>query len=82
MRSMGIVRKMDELGRVVIPKEARRAMGLDVSTPMEIFIDLESKKITLSPYAPGCTFCGNVGNLAEFRGHKVCSECAQHLAGK
>jgi len=79
MRSTGIVRKIDQLGRIVIPIEARRAMGIEVETPMEFFADLEKGEIVLKAYKPGCVFCDNVETTIVFRGQKLCAECVQKI---
>ena len=68
MKVIGIVRKVDELGRVVLPKELRDTMELPENTPMEIFIDAD--KIILRKYQPGCTFCGSMDRLTEFGGKR------------
>lgn len=58
MKSTGMVRKIDKLGRVVIPMELRRTMGIDEKDPLEIYVDGE--KIVLQKYRPGCIFCGTI----------------------
>ncbi|WP_066196225.1 MULTISPECIES: AbrB/MazE/SpoVT family DNA-binding domain-containing protein [Gracilibacillus] len=62
MKSTGIVRKVDELGRIVIPKELRRTLEIDIKDPMEIFVDEE--KIILQKYTPGhaCIVTGEVNS--------------------
>lgn len=77
MKSTGIVRKVDELGRVVLPIELRRTLGIDIKDAVEIYIDGDA--IMLKKYVPGCVFCNNVDKLIEFEGHHVCSECAVKL---
>lgn len=79
MKSTGIVRKVDELGRVVIPIELRRTLGIDEKYPLEIFVD--GDKIILKKYeAKGaCVFCGDIfedGEGQEFKGKPVCRLCA------
>ncbi len=74
MKSTGIVRKVDELGRVVIPIELRRTMGIDEKDALEIYVDNE--KIILKKYEPACVFCGNAGNVQYYRGKMVCHDCA------
>jgi transcriptional pleiotropic regulator of transition state genes len=78
MKSTGIVRKVDELGRVVIPIELRRTLGIDEKDSMEIFVDQE--KIILKKYEPACVFCGNVDDAQYFRGKLVCKECAKAMS--
>jgi transcriptional pleiotropic regulator of transition state genes len=78
MRSTGIVRKVDELGRVVIPIELRRTLGIEEKDALEIYVDQE--KIILKKYEPACVFCGSADNVQYFRGKLVCRECAQAMA--
>lgn len=74
MKSTGIVRKIDELGRIVLPKEIRRARGLTHGTPMELFVDED--QIILRKYEPGCVLCGSVQNLKTHKsGKKICKKC-------
>lgn len=74
MKSTGIVRKVDELGRVVLPIELRRTLGIDEKDALEIYVDED--KIILKKYEPACVFCGNAANVKVFRGKNVCLECA------
>ncbi|ABZ83532.1 transcriptional regulator, abrb family [Heliomicrobium modesticaldum Ice1] len=78
MKSTGIVRKVDELGRVVIPIELRRTMGIDEKDPLEIYVDAE--KIILKKYEPACIFCGSAIDVQNFRNKIVCKECAVSMA--
>ena len=78
MKSTGIVRKVDELGRVVIPIELRRTLGIDVKDALEIYVD--SEKIILKKYEPACIFCGNANNVKHYKNRIVCYECIQQLA--
>ena len=71
----GIVRRMDQLGRIVLPMETRRMLGIGDSTPLEFLIDGE--RIVLRVYRPGCVFCGGVENLREYRDRQVCRACAK-----
>ncbi|KJR99995.1 MAG: AbrB family transcriptional regulator [Peptococcaceae bacterium BRH_c4a] len=77
MKSTGIVRKVDELGRVVIPIELRRTMGIDEKDALEIYVDNE--KIILKKYEPACIFCGNAADIQDYKGKRVCRECAQAM---
>ncbi|MCL6593101.1 MAG: AbrB/MazE/SpoVT family DNA-binding domain-containing protein [Alicyclobacillus sp.] len=78
MKSTGVVRRIDELGRVVLPMELRRTMGIKQKDPLEIFT--EGEHIVLRKYEPGCVFCGEVEDVREFRGKMVCSACRDELA--
>lgn len=73
MKATGIVRKVDKLGRIVLPIELRRTLGIDVKDPLDIFIDGEH--IIFRKYKPACNFCGSVGCIKHFKGKNVCSEC-------
>ena len=73
MKSTGIVRKVDELGRVVIPIELRRTMDIEEKDALEIYVD--GDKIILRKYEPACVFCGNAKDVENFRGKNVCKEC-------
>lgn len=66
MKATGIVRKIDELGRVVLPKELRRTMEILEGTPMEIFV--EGEQIILKKYEPACIFCGDATTVTDFMG--------------
>lgn len=78
MRSTGIVRKVDELGRIVIPIELRRTLGIAEKDALEIYVDQE--KIILKKYEPACVFCGSADHVQYFRGKLICRECAQAMA--
>ena len=77
MKSTGVVRKIDELGRIVIPIELRRTMGIDDKDSLEILI--EGEKIVLQKYSPGCIFCGDV---SEVRYYNTCKNCFTDMAAK
>lgn len=81
MKSTGIVRKVDELGRVVLPIELRRMFGIEVRDSLEIYTDED--KIVLRKYEPACAciFCGEVDNTTKFKGKNVCAQCAGLLKG-
>ena len=78
MKSTGIVRKVDELGRVVIPIEIRNKFDIAEKDPIEIYVDGSS--IILKKYEPNCIFCGNTKDLISYKDRLVCSKCAQKLA--
>ncbi len=77
MKSTGIVRKLDELGRVVIPIELRRTLDIKVKDPLEIFVD--DDKIILKKFSPSCVFCGESKDIFDFKGKKVCKECSDQM---
>lgn len=77
MKSTGIVRSVDELGRIVIPKEMRTKMNISSSDPIEIYV--EEDKIILKKYENTCLFCGSSDGLTEFKGKMICSSCITEL---
>lgn len=77
MKSTGVVRKVDELGRVVIPIELRRTMGIEEKDALEIYVDDE--KIILKKYEPACVFCNSADLVQTYKGKLVCRECAHDL---
>lgn len=77
MKATGIVRKVDELGRIVLPKELRRTLGIGEKDPMGIYTD--GKGIILRKYAPGCAFCGSVNGIRYIHGTPVCGACAYNM---
>lgn len=77
MKSTGIVRKLDELGRVVLPIELRRTMDLNIHDTVEIFV--EDDKIILKKYHPACIFCGDARDVTTFKGKLVCVNCLREL---
>ena len=80
MKSTGIIRNIDELGRIVVPKEIRRKLGIDKNDPVEIYV--EGDKIILMKYHPVCHFCGNTENLSEFKTKTICKNCVEELKTK
>lgn len=77
MISTGIVRRVDELGRIVIPKELRRTLDIEEKDALEIFTEGDS--IILKKYQPGCVFCGESKDVKNFKGKHVCSHCITAL---
>ncbi|MDU4891005.1 MAG: AbrB/MazE/SpoVT family DNA-binding domain-containing protein [Clostridium sp.] len=80
MKNTGIVRKLDPLGRIVLPKELRKTLKLEEKDPIEIFV--EGDLIILKKYEPACVFCGEANNVQNFRGKNVCKNCAMELGRK
>jgi len=78
MKSTGIVRRIDDLGRIVLPKETRKIMELPEGTPMEIYT--EGEAIVLKKYEPACIFCGDAKNVKNFKGKNICSKCLNELS--
>ncbi len=77
MKSTGIVRKVDELGRVVLPIELRRTLNIMEKDALEIYVDGES--VILKKYEPACIFCGNAKDVAHFKGKNVCDSCISDI---
>ena len=78
MIATGLVRKVDENGRFVIPMELRKLLGLETrDDALEVFV--EDDKIILKKYEPSCIFCGGMGNLISYKDKKVCGDCAAKL---
>ncbi len=75
MRSSGIVRKVDNLGRIVIPIEIRRAMSIDVKDPIEISIDGDT--IVLRRQQTACALCGSNSDMRRIGDKYICAQCAQ-----
>jgi len=77
MKSTGVVRKVDELGRIVLPIEIRKTLDINVKDPVEIFTD--GNQIVLQKYQPACLFCNDVENVVYFNGKRVCTACIQKM---
>ena len=77
MKSTGVVRKVDELGRIVLPVSIRTTMNIKEKDSLEIFTD--ENKIILQKYEPSCTFCTNADNIVFFNGKRICEECLKKI---
>ena len=77
MKSLGTVRKVDELGRIVLPIETRKRLGLEAKDPVEIFV--EKDRIILKKYEPACIFCGDPNNIVLYKEKRVCKNCLAEL---
>lgn len=77
MKSTGVVRKVDELGRIVLPIEIRKTLDIQQKDAVEIFIDED--KIVLQKYQPACIFCNNIDNIVYFSGKRICSACLEKM---
>jgi len=73
MKATGIVRKVDSLGRIVLPIELRRTLGIDVKDSLELFVD--GDMLVFRKYSPACAFCSSADNMKHFKGKNVCGEC-------
>lgn len=77
MKSTGIVRRVDELGRVVIPIELRRTLEIAEKDALEIYVDGEH--IILKKYQPACIFCGNAKDVENYKGKNICQSCLKEI---
>lgn len=77
MRNNGIVRKVDELGRIVLPMEIRRIMG--IAERDALVISMNENEIVIRKYEQICLFCGSNRNLREFHGKTVCADCIREM---
>lgn len=80
MKSTGIVRKVDELGRIVLPIELRKTHNIAEKDSLEIYVDGPS--IILKKYEPSCVFCSNADDVIQYKGKNICPECIKELKGK
>lgn len=77
MKETGIVRKVDELGRIVLPIELRRTLDISVKDALEIYVDGDT--IMLKKYAPSCVFCAGSKSVTKYKDKNICSACLQAL---
>ncbi len=77
MKSTGIVRKVDELGRIVLPIELRRTLGIDERDALEIYV--EGNSVILRKYQPSCIFCNDAAEVISFKGKNICPHCLHEL---
>ena len=77
MKSTGIVRKVDELGRVVLPIELRRTLDIAERDALEIFVD--GPTIILKKYEPACIFCGGARDVIIYKGKCICPSCMKEI---
>ena len=77
MKSTGIVRKVDELGRIVLPIEMRRTLDIGEKDALEIYV--EGSSIILKKYKPSCVFCDATKDIVVFRGKNICPKCLREL---
>ena len=77
MKSTGVVRKVDELGRIVVPIELRRTLDIAVKDTLEIFV--EGDQIVLKKSHPACIFCENIDDVVSYKGKMICKDCLREL---
>ena len=79
MKSTGIVRKVDELGRIVLPIEMRRTLDIAEKDALEIYV--EGSSVILKKYKPSCIFYDSSKDITVFRGKNICPKCLKELKG-
>ena len=79
MKSLGTVRRIDELGRIVLPIETRRRLNLEPKDPVEIFV--EKDRVVIKKYEPACIFCGDMDDIVDFKDRKICKKCLAEIRG-
>ena len=77
MKSTGIVRRVDELGRIVLPIELRRTLDIAERDSLEIYVDGSS--IILKKYQPACIFCDDAKDVVSYKGKNICAKCLKEL---
>jgi len=77
MKATGIIRRIDDLGRIVLPAELRRSMDIGDKENMEIFVD--GSNIVLKKYRPSCIFCDSFQDISIFKGKTICARCLRQL---
>ncbi|WP_061342897.1 AbrB/MazE/SpoVT family DNA-binding domain-containing protein [Clostridium botulinum] len=77
MKSTGIVRRVDQLGRVVLPIELRKTLNISERDSLEIFV--EGEQIILNKYEPSCVFCGQAKNVINHKGKNICESCLEEI---
>ncbi len=78
MKSTGIVRKIDRLGRIVLPMELRHTLDIQENDPLEIYVD--ESTIILKKYTPACVFCNHVEDVVTYNGKNICKSCIDQLS--
>lgn len=79
MKSTGIVRRVDDLGRIVLPRELRKKLDIESRDSLEIFTEVDT--IILRKYEPQCIFCGQASGVRTFKSKNVCENCIQEING-
>lgn len=79
MKSTGVVRRLDNLGRIVIPIELRKTMDIAIKDTLEIFT--EGDQIILKKYHPACIFCGDARDVTLFKSKLICEKCLCEMRG-
>jgi len=77
LKSTGIVRRVDRLGRLVLPMELRTTLDIRENDPLEIFV--EDSTIILKKYSPACIFCNHTDDILVYNGKNLCKRCIEEL---
>lgn len=77
MKPAGVVRKVDQLGRIVLPKSLRKRYQMNEGDPVEILV--QGDHIILERYRPKCVFCGSMEQVAEFKERSICAQCLAEM---
>jgi len=77
MKPTGLVRKIDDLGRIVIPRELRKEMEMEVKDSVEVYV--EEGNVVFKKYLPSCSFCNSKEDIITYKGKNVCSDCVRNL---
>ena len=80
MNDTGIVRRVDDLGRIVIPMELRRTLGINVKDQMAILVD--GDRIILQKHQDVCSICGSPDDISQVKDRPVCADCIEQIKGK
>lgn len=78
-KAIGIIRKIDQLGRIVLPKELRQTLSLETGDSLAIFVT-DDDEIILKKYLSGCVLCGNIEHLRQIKGKWICQGCVDNIA--
>jgi transcriptional pleiotropic regulator of transition state genes len=77
MKATGIIKKIDDLGRIVIPKDIRKTLGVNNGDALQFFV--EGDTVVLRKFGEECEFCGSYDNLTELKGKFICENCKKEL---
>ena len=78
LKQTGVTRKIDELGRIVLPSELRKSLGIEVKDSLEIYTSGDS--VILKKYLPACVFCGEANDIITFKGKNICKNCLRQVS--
>lgn len=78
MKSTGIIRRIDDLGRIVLPIELRKKMGIEQRDAIEIYVD--GDRVILKKHETECIFCGSKKDISEYKGKNICGACIKNLS--